>query len=81
MRLAEIISLAPGFSPVFGNSRRHSRFNGFFAARQKPLKRLNVCLPHVTGLKPGANKRPNSIKKLALKRLDLISNGSVGKPA
>jgi hypothetical protein len=57
MRRAEKFSLAPGFSPVFENIRQYSRFNGFFAACQKPLKRLNARVPHITGLKPGANER------------------------
>jgi len=34
-----VISLAPGFRPVWVDGVSHSRFNGFFAL-PKPLKRL-----------------------------------------
>jgi hypothetical protein len=50
------ISLAPGFSPVWGAGPDASRFNGLPRRREKPLKRLNQPCASVIGLKPGANE-------------------------
>ena len=65
--LVKKISLAPGFSPVAGNAQSHSRFNGFYAASQQPLKRLNGWAPPITGLKPGTNENQGSITNGSVK--------------
>jgi hypothetical protein len=55
MSTAIVVSLAPGFSRVFGLGARASRFNGLPVCG-KPLKRFLGGGPRDTGLKPGANE-------------------------
>ena len=51
-----IISLAPGFSPVLARRRQASRFNGF-STMPEAAEAAEGCGNHsVTGLKPGANE-------------------------
>jgi hypothetical protein len=55
--LTTIISLAPGFSPVWDKRTQASRFNGF-SAIPKAAKAAAMTSDHTsTGLKPGANER------------------------
>ena len=59
------ISLAPGFSRVFGSATGHNRFSGlpvllpWLAHLRAPLKRLPSLLSANTRLKPGANEMGN----------------------
>jgi len=50
------ISLTPNFSWVPNEWMRRNRFNRF-AARGKPLKRLEKSAPSTTRLKPGVNQK------------------------
>jgi hypothetical protein len=51
-----IVSLAPGFSPVSARRRLASRFNGF-PTLPEAAEAADECGNHsVTGLKPGANE-------------------------
>ena len=55
-RAQSALSLAPGFSRVYCDGARLSRFNGFLGG-EKPLKRLGHRPTLDTRLKPGANER------------------------
>jgi hypothetical protein len=51
------VSLTPGFSPVFGQRQRTSRFNGFSIIREAAEAADVAARVEVTGLKPGDNER------------------------
>jgi hypothetical protein len=54
------VSLTPGFSPVFGQRQRTSRFNGFSIIREAAEAAYVGSGGEVTGLKPGANENETS---------------------